>query len=138
MALSATLLCGLLANRLNAVVPNGFSVTAADGFVLVKLANKPFGSGSGVKSILEQRAGDPIANITLAAQNALNSVQDFISEETHWPWPPTVGRSRSYMAMPWATIRDGNLFVGYGETDELTVAVEPIPLHALDDGAPST
>ena len=136
MAVSATLLCNLLAGRLNAIVPDGFSVTAADGFVCVTSASSPFHSGSGVEWHVEQHAGNPLDNITVAARNALNAVQDFISEETRWPWPPAPGRSRTYMAMPFATIRGGNLILGYGEADQLALTIEPIPLHALDDTAP--
>src|SRR5687768_17594455 len=129
MPLSGTLLCGALANRLNDVVPSGFCVTAYDGVLWVGSKMHPFSSGSCVQSLVEQDAGAREDHITLAAWNALSSVQDFISEELHWPWPRTEGKSRGYMAMPWATLKDGKLLLGYGESNELTLVIEPIPLN---------
>ena len=136
MPVSGTLLCRALANRLNAVVPSGFGVTAYDGVLWVGSKTHPLCSGSCVQSLVEQDAGSSEDRITSAAYNALNSVQDFISEELHWPWPPTEGKARGYMAMPWAMLKDGKLLLGYGESNELTLVIEPIPLNAIDAGTP--
>jgi len=126
----------ILAGRLAAVAPRGFSVTVRDGLVWYSGVPGQFSGlrGSGASGTYV-RSNFPAYGATIeqrlvgAARQALGELQDFISEATHDPWP---GRT----AQPWphAVVRDQVLHLWYGGRDleaDVVLACEPIPLADL-------
>lgn len=129
----------ILADRLAAIVPAGFSVTAHDGMLWYSAVPGRFpgqqgdyrvgGSGTYVRDnfgVHGETAEEQLAG--LAAQ-ALDELQDFVDEATHDPWPGsrTPPRARG-------GVRGQALHLWYGGSESATDAVlacEPIPLAAL-------
>ena len=56
---------------------------------------------------------------------ALDELQDFIDEESHDPWPGVLRPPA-----PHAAIRDGFLYLWFGEAEEVDIECEPIPLES--------
>jgi len=129
----------ILADRLAAIVPAGFSVTAHDGMLWYSAVPGKFpgqqgdyhvgSSGTYVRDnfgVHGETAEEQLAG--LAAQ-ALDELQDFVDEATHDPWPGSRTQPQAR-----AGIRGQALHLWYGgpelETDAV-LACEPIPLAAL-------
>lgn len=126
-------LTALLADRLAAIVPAGFHVQARDGMLWYSADPGRFPGQQGdyrtgqaatyVRDNLGadgQTGADDLAGV---AAQALDELQDYISEATHDPWPGTRAQPR-----PHARIRDGMLHLGYGDPDAPILACAPIPL----------
>ena len=129
----------ILAERLAAIVPAGFSVTARDGMLWYSAGPGMFpgqrgdyrvgSSGTYVRAnfgVHGETAEEQLAG--LAAQ-ALDELQDYVDEATHEPWPGTRAQPQAR-----AGIRGQALHLWYGgpelETDTV-LACEPIPLAEL-------
>jgi hypothetical protein len=67
--------------------------------------------------------GSPPSSRPGVATQALDELQDYISEATHDPWPGTTAQPR-----PYARIRDSMLYLGYGDPDAPILTCAPIPL----------
>ena len=123
-------LTAVLADRLAAIVPAGFYVDAADGMLWYSADEGRFPGQQGNYQV--GRAGTHIQdvygdadeeNIADIAAQALDHLQDYVSEATHDPWPGTTAQPR-----PNATVRDSTLYLWYGDQDNVILACEPIPL----------
>jgi hypothetical protein len=148
-ALLAGRLAALLAGRLAAIVPPGFHVDAADGMLWYSADEGRFPgqqgdyrvgrSGTHVRENLGVAEADADADaitaitaITAAAVavavavQALDELQDYVSEATHDPWPGTTTQPR-----PHAEIRDAALHLWYAHPDNITLTCLPIPIAAL-------
>jgi hypothetical protein len=129
----------ILAERLAAIVPAGFSVTARDGMLWYSAGPGMFpgqrgdyrvgSAGTYVRAnfgVHGETAEEQLAG--LAAQ-ALDELQDYVDEATHEPWPGTRAQPQAR-----AGIRGQALHLWYGgpelETDTV-LACEPIPLAEL-------
>lgn len=139
MALDADRLTESLADRLAAIVPDGFQVQAADGMLWYssdagrspgQLSNYQVGiSGTYVRLNLEaysEAAEDPSARV---ARQALDELQDYVDEARNEPWPGTGTPPR-----PFAEIRGPFLHLWYGGPDitsPVLLACEPIPLAEI-------
>jgi hypothetical protein len=129
-----------LADRLAAIVPDGFHVRAADGMLRYssdagrfpgQISNYQVGtSGTYVRLNLEayfETTDDPAANV---ARRALDELQDYVDEASHEPWPGTTAPPR-----PFAEIRGPFLRLWYGGPDitgPVILACEPIPLAEIE------
>ena len=122
-----------LADRLAAIVPAGFHVEARDGVLWYTADRGRFPGQQGnyrtgqVASHVRDNLGaygetdaDDLAGV---AGQALDELQDYVSEATHDPWPGTRAQPR-----PYARIRDSMLHLGYGDPDAPILACDPIPL----------
>lgn len=130
-------LTAVLADRLSAVVPAGFHVAATDGMLWYSAEEKRFPGQSGDYRI--GRAGTSVRgnfgvygvsdeeNIVGVAVQALDELQDYISEATHAPWP-----GKTSQPSPHGRILDAHLNLWYGDGDNPSLAFEPIPLTDLD------
>lgn len=87
---SSLKLAAQLAERLNEVAPDGFTVTAEDIAVVVS-HNGEFVGASEAPAILETVEGirDPGEAIVTAAAAVISGVQDFIADTSAEPWPGT-------------------------------------------------
>jgi hypothetical protein len=136
MDVDADRLIAVLADRMSAIVPAGFGVDAADGMLRYS-----FGEGRLPGQLGDHRAGTSGTharanfgvygdtdedNITGLAVQALDELQDYVSEATHEPWPGTIRQPR-----PHARVRDRALHLWYGDADRVVLACEPIPLAAI-------
>ena len=126
-------LTSLLADRLAAIIPDGFHIEATDGMLRYscddsrfpgQLGNYHVGTaGTYIRVNFESRG------LTEVAEQALDELQDYIDEATRDPWPGDRTPPR-----PHAQIRDGALHMWYGGADPIAQAVlacEPIPLSEL-------
>ncbi|MGH3205829.1 MAG: hypothetical protein ACRDOA_08295 [Streptosporangiaceae bacterium] len=130
-------LTALLADRLAAIVPAGFHVQAADGMLWYSADEGRFPgqqgdyrvgrAGTHVRDNLGAYGETDADNLTGVAVQALDELQDHISEATHDPWPGARAQPR-----PYARIRDAMLHLGYGDPDAPILACAPIPLAALN------
>ena len=135
MTVDADALCALLADRLAGIVPAGFHVAAADGMLRYSADEGRFPGQSGNYRV--GRSGTYVRdnfglygdtdedNIVGVTVQALDGLQDYISEATHDPWPGTTSQPP-----PQARISDGLLHLWYG--DPAVLACEPIPLAAVE------
>lgn len=132
----------MLADRLAAIVPAGFSVTARDGMLWYTAApgkfpgqqgdNRIGSSGTYVRDNFGVHGATAEEQLAGLAAQALDELQDFIDEATHEPWPGSRSQPRAR-----AGIRGQSLHLWYGgpEPEANTVlACEPIPLADLQRG----
>jgi hypothetical protein len=66
-------------------------------------------------------------NIIGVGIQALDELQDYISEATHTPWPGTTSQPS-----PRGRILDSHLNLWYSDHDHAILACEPIPLTDID------
>jgi hypothetical protein len=123
----------MLAHRLAAVVPAGFYVKAADGMLRYTCDEGRFPGQQGnyrcgevgvlVRDNFSLHGETEADNLAGAATQALDALQDYVSEATHDPWPGT--RSQP---SPYARISGGALQLGYGEPGDVVLGCAPIRL----------
>ena len=122
-----------LADRFATIVPAGIRVEARDGVLWYSAYRGRFPGQQGdyqtgqVATCVRDNLGaygetdaDDLAGV---AAQALDELQDYISEATHDPWPGTTAQPR-----PYARIGDSMLYLGYGDPDAPILACTPIPL----------
>jgi hypothetical protein len=129
-------LAALLADRLTAIVPPGFHVEAADGMLWYSADQGRFPgqrgdyrvgqAGTHVRANLGVQGDTDADRLTGLAVQALDELQDYISEATHDPWPGTTAQPR-----PHAEIRDSMLHLWYGDPASPALTCTPIPLRNL-------
>jgi hypothetical protein len=122
-----------LADRLAAIVPAGFHVEARDGLLWYSADQGRFPAQQGdyrvghagtyVRDNLRAHGETDADDLTGVAAQALDELQDYISEATHDPWPGIRAQPR-----PYARIRDAMLHLGYGDPDAPILSCAPIPL----------
>jgi hypothetical protein len=126
-----------LADRLSAIVPAGFHVSAADGMLWYSAEEGRFPGQSGEYRV--GRAGTYISgnfgvygttdadNIVGVAVQALSELQDYVSEATHAPWPGITSQPS-----PHAQILDSYLTLWYGDPDNPVLTCARISLRELN------
>ncbi len=126
----------VLEERLGAIAPPGFHVHAGDGMLWYSSDPGRFPGQQGTDRV--GRTGVPVRDnlgvfesmregVIAVAEQALDSLQDYVDEATHDPWPGTTRPPR-----PFAEVRDSTLFWGYGDPREVVLACGPIPLGGID------
>jgi hypothetical protein len=120
----------ILANRLSAIVPAGFHVTAADGMLWYyaeegrfpgQLGDGRIGpAGTYIRSVYGSSDEENMVDV---AVQALSELQDYISEATHAPWPGMTSQPS-----PEGRIVDSHLNLWYGDHNKPVLACERIPL----------
>ena len=126
----------ILARRLAAVVPAGFYVTAADGMLRCTCDEGRFPGQQGnyhcgeagifVRDNFGLHGETEADNIVGAATEALDALQDYVSEATHDPWPGTRSQPNAY-----ARISGGTLHLGYGDPGDAVFGCAPIRLAEI-------
>lgn len=134
-------LAAILADRLAAIVPDGFQVHASDGMLWYTYAagrfpgqlNRytPGRTGTYVRDnfYARQEVSSDADSAAWVGWQALDELQDVVDEATHDPWPGTVRPPK-----PYGQIRGEMLHLWYGGpdiSDEQVLACEPIPLASL-------
>jgi hypothetical protein len=130
-------LTAVLADRLSAVVPAGFHVAATDGMLWYSAEQgrspgqsgdyRIGGAGTYVRGNFGVYGATAEENIVGVAVQALDELQDYISEATHSPWPGMTSQPS-----PHGQILDSHLNLWYGDHDNVILACEPIPLTDID------
>lgn len=113
----------ILADRLAAVVPAGFHVEAGDGMLWYSGAGQ---SGTHVRDNFSVYGETDEDKVTGAAVQALDELQDYVSEATGDPWPGTTRQPR-----PYAQVRGSLLQLWYGDDDGVALACDPIELAEI-------
>ncbi len=129
-------LTAVLASRLAAIVPDGFHVTASEGMLWYSdgegTAPGQAGShhqlgtaGTYVRNnfhVFSETDEDRVAGV---AAQALDELQDYVSEATHTPWP-----GRRIQPQAHAQVRDRVLYLWYGPDfdGDVVLACAPVPL----------
>lgn len=117
----------ILADRLSAMVPEGFHVDARDGMLWYSADEGRAGrSGTYVQSNFGVYGETDEDNIVGLAVQALDELQDYVSEATHDPWPGTTAQPA-----PHAQIRESTLHLWYGDPGSPVLACEPVPLAVI-------
>ena len=116
--ISAVNFAQALADRVQAVVPDGFTVMAEDGAVRVSHGDE-YGTSTGVAEI----TGGIRERTAWAASALLSSVQDYVSEELRVPWPS--------LALPDAVLEGSRLIMWFGDRSNPVLTLAVIDLTAL-------
>jgi hypothetical protein len=140
MDIDADRLTKTLAARLNAIVPDGFHVNAAEGMLWYsadpgrfpgQLSDFHVGrSGTYVRDNLRAHREAVEEQAAGIAGQALDELQDYIDEASHDPWPGVRTPPQAF-----AEVRSGVLHLWYGERDitgPVVLACEPIPLRDIE------
>jgi hypothetical protein len=126
-----------LADRLSAIVPAGFHVSAADGMLWYSAEQERFPDQAGEYRV--GQAGTYISdnfgvygatdedNIVGVSVQALSELQDYVSEATHLPWPGVTSQPS-----PHGRILDSYLNLWYGDPDNPVLTCERISLRELN------
>ena len=138
MDVDADQLADALADRLAAIVPDGFHLRAADGMLWYssdagrfpgQMSNFRVGaSGTYIRDNLGAHDNTAEGAVSVAAQ-ALDALQDYVDEASHDPWPGTRTPPRSF-----AEIRGAHIHLWYGGPEVNSPAVlacEAIPLAQI-------
>jgi hypothetical protein len=131
----------LLAARLAAIVPAGFHVELADDMLWFRSDPGRFpgqqgdynAGSSGTRPhedflTCTSQGGTTEECAAAVARHALDALQDYIAEATHEPWP-----GQRAMPEPRAQVRDSVLHLWYGDSADVVLACEPIPLVSPED-----
>jgi hypothetical protein len=123
----------VLANRISEIIPDGFHVTATDGMLWYsadsgrfpgQMGNYHVGpTGTKIRSSFGVYGASDEENMVGVAVQALDELQDFISEATHNPWPGVTSQPK-----PHGRIRDSHLDLWYGDSTNPILAFKPILL----------
>jgi hypothetical protein len=126
----------VLADRLAAVTPDGFQVRYRDGLLRYTCDEgrfpgqtgdyQPGSSGTYALENFGTYGEAEEDNLAGLARQALDELQDYVSEASHNPWP---GTSRQPPAH--AEVRGSALHLWYGEPDAVVLACDPIPLAEI-------
>jgi hypothetical protein len=134
-------LTAILADRLAAIIPDGFEVRASDGMLWYSYDAGRFpgqlnrydagGAGTYVRHnfYASQEDSSDADSAAWVGEQTLDALQDVIDEATHEPWPGTVRPPK-----PHGQIRGEMLHLWYGgpdTSDDPVLACEPIPLASL-------
>ena len=131
-------LAAVLADRFAAIVPAGIHVRAADGMLWYsadpgrhpgQLGDcQPGPANTHLRQSFEVRGPAEEDRVTGAAAQALDELQDYVSEATHDPWP---GQRMQPPAR--AQVRGQVLHLWYGEAagGRVVLSCEPVPLASL-------
>jgi hypothetical protein len=132
-----------LAERLSAIVPAGFHVEAADGMLRYSSDAGRFPgqrgdyragtSGTHARANFGVYGETEAENIIGLGVQALDELQDYVSEATHEPWPGPTRQPR-----PHAQIADSMLRLWYGDGGTVVLACEPIPLAGFTRQEPAS
>ena len=140
MVVDVDKLTDLIADRMAAIVPDGFRVEASDGMIWYSADERslPGHLGSGrtgisgtyVRANFRAYGQTSEERMTGVAAQALDELQDYVDEATHDPWPGDRAAPRAHSA-----VRDGALHMWYGVPDpsgQVLLACQPIPLSDLE------
>jgi hypothetical protein len=129
----------ILAQRLAAVVPDGFHVEAAAGMLWYSADEGKFPgqdgsyrvgrSGTHVRDNFGAHGQADEERTAGVAAQALDELQDYISEASHDPWPGQRAQPRAR-----AQVRGRMLLAWYEGTEPssgVVLAIEPVPLAEL-------
>jgi hypothetical protein len=140
MAVDVEALTAILADRFAAIIPAGFHVEASDGMLWYSADAGRFPgqagdyrvgrAGSHIRDNLGVYSDTDEENIIGVAVQALDELQDYVSEASHDPWPGRTGQPP-----PHGQIRDSALHLWYGDPGQPGLACEPIALTAITDRA---
>ena len=62
------------------------------------------------------------------AENTLSEIQDIIAMDTHEPWPEMLDNGKRSMALPQAAVRDGALWMWFGDEANPILCLAPVRL----------
>jgi hypothetical protein len=128
MDASSRELAAALADRLNQIVPAGFSVRSGGVSVNVYHDGRDLG-GSPALEILADRDGRGVdEKIETAVRAVLSDVQDRIIEASKDPWPWVSGRGAD-LPMPDCAVTGDRLRLWFGDENAPVISVAPIALH---------
>jgi hypothetical protein len=108
------------------VIPPWLSVHVAGHDVVLASAD---GRRHEVYMDVEAPAPDPDRCRTIG-YHLLDEIQDLITESTSTPWPIVTGRPTE-LPLPMAQVRDGMLFLWYGEAENPALKFPPVSLHDI-------
>lgn len=120
-----------LARRLAAIMPDGFRIDVTDGVLWFSADDGRRGdgragrAGSRVRDNLALPGSTDEERVVGMGRQALDDLQDFVSEATREPWPGTRAQPEAH-----ARLRDRALHLWYGGPDQesdAVLAVEPLP-----------
>jgi hypothetical protein len=113
-----------LADRLRAIAPTGLEVEVREeGLVVFRLVGT-YPGGTDVATATSEPTIDPAEAIQIAAWNALNDFQDYLSEASTEPWPSVKGLDgRWEIANPQTETSDGKVRMWFGERQKPVLRV---------------
>jgi hypothetical protein len=130
----ADLLAEALVQRLRPHLPPDFTLVDEIGGVSAGVEGTNLWIHQAVESILNQQ-GDPSKFLKSAALAVLNDVQDLVTEHQGNPWPRRE-RGPEPIPYPGVAIRGEVLYLWYGNEEQPSLELDPIPLKDLEAAEP--
>ena len=128
MDASSRELAAALADRLNQIVPDGFTVRSEGVSVNVYQDDQDLG-GSPALEILADRDGRSVdEKIEAGVQAVLSDVQDRVIKARKGPWPGVSGRGTD-LPMPDCRVTGDRLQLWFGDENAPVISVAPIELR---------
>ncbi len=121
MTINADQLATALAERFAEIAPRGFRIAAGNGMIRYSGDSGGGTADAHVRDSIGVFGESDDENAIGIGVQALDGLQDFISEATGDPWP---GISRQ--PIPHGEIRDSFLYLWYGDPDNIVLACAPI------------
>jgi|SRR5438105_3095849 len=117
-----------LANRLNALMPAGFVLTAENERLELFIEGGFDGTISAPERIAEE-TGDLGKQLEIAVYEVLDGLQDAVAEHLRAPWPSLDGRN---MGLPGVRLTAESVHLWYGGTERAPVlAIPEIPFAEI-------
>lgn len=121
-------LAAILAERLNQIVPTGFSVRSEDTSVDVYADGRNLGGSDALQILEDDDDRSPKEKIETAVLAVLSSIQDTIIETVKGPWPGTSSHGAD-LPMPDCRVTGNQLLFWFGDQDGPVISAPPIPLR---------
>jgi len=120
--MNAERLAVLIAERLSKIAPEGFEVTASGGLIWYSCRSRGR-SGTHVQSNIGVYGDTDEENAIGIGVQALDELQDYVSEATGSPWPGT-----SRQPVPHGQIRGSSLYLWYDDAGSTVLSCDQIRL----------
>jgi hypothetical protein len=128
MDVSSRELAAALADRLNQIVPVGFTVRSEDVRVNVYRDGQDLGGSPALVILAERDERSVDEKIETAVQAVLSDIQDRIIEASKGPWPGESGHGAD-LPMPDCQVTGDRLRLWFGDENAPVISVAPIALR---------
>lgn len=128
MAASSRDLAAALADRLNQIVPDGFTVRSEGVSVNLYLDGQDLGGSPALELLADRDGRGAGEKIEAAVQAVLSDIQDRIIEARKGPWPEVSQRGAD-LPMPDSRVTGDELRLWFGDENAPVISVAPVALR---------
>lgn len=128
MDASSRELAAALADRLNQIVPDGFTVRSEGVSVNVYQDDQDLGGSPALEILADPDGRSVDEKIEAGVQAVLSDVQDRVIKACKGPWPGVSGPGTD-LPMPDCRVTGDRLRLWFGDENAPVISVAPIALH---------